>query len=327
MNHEPWYSVYLSLPLPARPDQLVGCRVASTDGVWIAKDASRFPQLLIQPACESQSAVKLMLRHLEIDPNCQCSIEVPSAGTEHFGCIRIRCTAEEPELQQFFFRTTETVLESLPPSRSADAVYTALEGLAELFRQLSGRSTKTLQGLWAELLVLSRATNIHAAARAWQISPRALVDFAADSEGVEVKSTIGTERRHRFKLEQLTQAPDARWVVISFVLREDPQGVSLQALWDRIEQRLGTDPTLRLHVAGHIAIALGDQWRFAESYRVNEEHALANARIYAVTDIPKLDASPFPAISNVEFTVDLSGTDPTTHTGDLIRNLFPIVTS
>ena len=325
MTHELWYASYVSLPRPGRADQLAGCRASGMEGVWIAKDAGGFPQLLIRPAYESSEAAKLMLRHLEIDPNCQCSITVSSGTTEDFSCIRIRCSTSEPELQQFFFRTTATVLESLRVPRSAADAYNALERLSELFRQLSGRTTKSLQGLWAELFVLSRATNIQHAARAWQVSPRALLDFSAGSEGVEIKSTINVERRHHFKLEQLIQPPGSRWAVISFLLRADPQGTSLQALWDRIEQRLGADPELRLHVSGHIAIALGDQWRFAESYRVDEAHALAHALVFEVNAIPALDVRPFPAISQVEFTVDLSGTPSTRPTGNLLLNLMPDV--
>jgi len=318
----PWFETYLLLPSPEVAGELVGCRVESADGIWIAKDATGFPQLLIQPASDTPNLPRFMLRHLEIDPACRCTVRLPSSPPEQFTATRIRCLATEPELTDFFFRTTATIIDSMPKPYTSEAICAGLDRVAELFRQLSGKPTRTLQGLWAELFLLSRATDMPKAASAWQTSPHALTDFSDRDESVEVKSTTGDSRRHHFKLAQLVPPAGHRWVVASLLLHEDPQGTSLQSLWERIEDGLAATPHLRIHVASRIATALGESWRFSESYRVNEALAAADLRVFNVAEIPRLDSQPFPAISNVEFVVDLSGVNAAHADGRLIANLL-----
>ena len=322
-----WHENFLSLASPEGPDQLSGWQVPSLHGVWVAKDTAALPQLLITPAGNKPGAAKLVLRHLEIDPHCVCSVQKQAGVAEHLECIRVSCLTAEPELQDFFFRTHAALLESLGHSRAASTTLEALETVAELFRGFSNRPTKTLQGLWAELFLISRARDMVAAASAWQITTRALVDFADGSEAVEVKSTATESRRHHFKLAQLMPPEGARWLIGSFMLREDPQGTSLQQLWKRIEIGLELSPAARMHVATQIAHALGDAWRYSESYRVDEESAALTLRVFDVRDVPRVDAGANPAISDVEFTADLSNTPQAVVGNTLLSTLFVSFTS
>jgi hypothetical protein len=291
-------------------------------GVWVAKDAAALPQLLIAPGTNKPGAAKLVLRHIEIEPQCVCSVQKQGDVVERLECIRVRCLTAEPELQDFFFRTHGALLESLGSQRVASTTLDALETVAELFRGFSNRPTKTLQGLWAELFLLSRARSIEAAAHAWQITSRALVDFVDGSEAVEVKSSATDSRRHHFKLEQLIPREGERWVVASFMLREDPSGTSLQQLWKRIEARLELNPSARMHVATQIAQALGDAWRYSESYRVDEESAALSVRFFDSRDVPRVEVGVNPAISDVQFVADLSGSPQVRTGGILFSNLF-----
>lgn len=83
---------------------------------------------------------------------------------------------------------------ALPAIPTEEDITAAVAKLVELFRALEAPPRTSLQGLWCELLLIGRASNIRQAAAAWHADPNALHDFVAWRQRVEVKSTTGPHR-------------------------------------------------------------------------------------------------------------------------------------
>lgn len=321
------YTLFLRLTQPETQHNLSAVRVTSRERVWIAKDVTGQPLLLVESVGQADRAHGLSLRNVELEPVRACSILLSSGDVVDFQAAILRCLAPEPELRQYFFRVCSIVLDEVGSKPSASELLSALGRMVELFRALNSQPTKSLQGLWCELFLLSRAKNIAEAVLAWQPTTSSLIDFVADIEGVEVKSTSGVVRRHRFKLEQLQPTVNQHWFVASLLIAVNARGTALTELWDRVDKRLVHAPALRARVGANIAHALGDHLRFAQSYRVDERAAQQSLRIYRVSDIPKINP-PFPSqISDVEFSVDISAIleaprDSYLHCERLCKNLF-----
>jgi hypothetical protein len=182
-----------------------------------------------------------------------------------------------------------------------------VERLIEVFQALGAPSRESIQGLWAELLLLSRAPDIELSTQAWQPSTRSLVDFVHGKLGLEVKSTSSQVRQHRFALAQLQPTDGAQRYVASLLLTPVGRGASIGDLWDLIEERLAHRGALRDRLAGRIAQILGEDWQRAHSQHFDVDSAVRSLLIFDVRAVPRVGEEADPAITDIEFTVDLSG--------------------
>lgn len=68
--------------------------------------------------------------------------------------------------------------------------------LIELFRAIAKPARKSLQGLWAELFLISQACQPAILVDAWHTAPEDSYDFAVDNQRIEVKSFSGQICQH-----------------------------------------------------------------------------------------------------------------------------------
>jgi hypothetical protein len=97
-------------------------------------------------------------------------------------------------------------------------------------------SPETVQGLWAELLLIAYSSNPELLIDAWHEDPDDLYDFALAHQRLEVKSARGAHRRHHFSSSQLPPRTGLDLTVASVLVQRVAGGATL---WDLL-QRLGT---------------------------------------------------------------------------------------
>lgn len=68
--------------------------------------------------------------------------------------------------------------------------------LIELFRAIAKPARKSLQGLWAELFLISRAHQPAILVNAWHTVVEDRYGFAVDNQRIEVKGFSGQIRQH-----------------------------------------------------------------------------------------------------------------------------------
>jgi Putative PD-(D/E)XK family member, (DUF4420) len=294
-------------PPPIASDAFAVKALAVGSRVWMGKDEQSRPVVLIEAQRDADRLTGIVLRNLSFQPWASCRITEAGGNSRDIDASVIRCTAPERELHEHFMRAFSPSCEGLGSQPTVSEVALLVERLAEVFQALAEPSSDSVQGLWAELLLISKASDIDLATGSWQPRRRSLVDFESGRTGIEVKSCLGDIRQHRFRLAQLRPPEGSVWLIFSVMLTSRPTGASIPDLWNTIEERLRNRPGLRDRVAVRIAQTLGDDWRRVHSRRFDVESAMKSIAVLSADQIPRVGEEAGPAITDIEFTVDLSG--------------------
>jgi len=177
---------------------------------------------------------------------------------------------------------------------------------------------KPIQGLWAELFIISRAANPSAMIRAWHSTPDDRYDFCEGTQRVEVKSATGGLRIHTFSLAQL-RPPEGAMVIVASLFAERSAGG--QNVFDliRVIQSKISDHHLLARMDQTVAETLGEDWRRAEDLRFDRELAGGSLRFYETVDIPCINGDIPAQVTDVRFRSDLTsiaGADQTERAAD-----------
>src|SRR5204863_3553738 len=113
------------------------------------------------------------------------------------------------------------------------------ELLIELLRSIETAATRTIQGLFGELLVLESGSDTEFLVRAWRARDPERFDFAYESERLEVKTSARGARIHHFSYEQVVD-PSLRIAVGSISVEAVGAGISIPEVVDRVRSRLRT---------------------------------------------------------------------------------------
>ena len=181
-----------------------------------------------------------------------------------------------------------------------------LQDLINLFRSLTQISSKSVQGLWGELFVISQSLDPAVSVLSWHSTPNDRYDFAKLEERIEVKTTTGI-RRHSFAHEQISINPGLQVFIASLVLNQDADGVSCAGLIENILPRLKSAESRQSLISKSVR-TLGLDWRSQDSLKFDTESAKITLKWYDVADIPKIP-NPLPAhIYALKYQCDLQTT-------------------
>lgn len=249
----------------------------------------------------------LVLEHVTVVHDVQCRIDCGTGVVEEGRFSVIRCVSADAPLQAYFLRVLGAVLNDLGNSPSCERVALAILYLVELFRALGKPRRKTIQGLWAELLVVAQGRNPEKLLRAWHKTPEERFDFGSAEERLEVKSASGGRRQHHFSFEQLHPPTGIRAIVASLFVERNSSGKSIADLQRVVADSVGHDAELLMLLDQIVATALGEDWRYATSERFDWQIACTSLRMFEVKDIPSVPANIPPGVSGIHFESDLSG--------------------
>lgn len=210
------------------------------------------------------------------------------------------------ELTDYFLEIIYLVLLKIGNAPSQKELTDEIEKVVELFRQLGQSSTKTVQGLWAELLIISQSKNPEYLVNSWHISPTDTFDFNDGLNKIEVKSTSNAKRIHHFSLDQLRPNKESNLLICSVQTMPVGQGINIFDLVKMIDERLiSIEDKLRLNAI--IIKTLGDKYTCAREFYYDYQKAIDSIMFFSYSELPTINASCVPAqISHVRFDCDLS---------------------
>ncbi len=218
--------------------------------------------------------------------------------------ITLKSVAEE--LSGYFLEIIYLVLLKIGNTPSQKVLVDEIEKVVDLFRQLGQSSAKTVQGLWAELLMISQSKNPKYLVNSWHLSPTDTFDFNDGKNKIEVKSTSKTKRIHHFSLEQLYPNEGSNLLICSVHTIPVGQGVNIFDLAKMIEEKL-TLIEDRLQLNAVIIKTLGDKYTYAGEFYYDYQKAIDSMIYLPYFEVPTIDASCVPTqISHVRFDCDLS---------------------
>lgn len=283
----------------------------------IAKDSTGCAVILASTASEvADSQAPLQLEHLRVEPARLCHIRHPGGAVESGIFTVVTCISHEPPLRSYFLQVAGLIVESSSGFAPATELPGKIRAFVELFRAMQQPAKKPAQGLWAELALILWSRRPATLLRAWHTQPEERFDFSLGHDRVEVKSTVGPQRRHHFSQAQLDVPRRTNAVVVSMFVERAGGGVSIRALVDRIGVLVSLEPGLLLRMESVVAATLGSTLRTSIAECFDLERANESLRYFDARTIPRVP-DPVPhALSDLRFVVDLGGV-PTVAPDDL----------
>jgi hypothetical protein len=302
-------SLVLPLERPAA-NSFSAVTIPEAGGHRLAKDSGGSPCLLLRQPAAAAPTAPIRLQNLFVSYGVPCVIGHPGGQQEEGVFTIVRCSNADPSLFPHFLRILSPIIAMLGAAPTPAAVRRAITGLVELFQALTAPARKSVQGLWAELLLIRRAADPLSLARAWHGSPAERSDFLQGRERIEVKSSSSRQRVHHFSLAQLVPPAGARLIVASLFVEPVGGGLSLRRLSDEIRCLLASDPALLSQFDAVVYSTLGASWSDAMEECFDLELATDSLRFYDAGDIPKIEGPIPAAVADVRFTSDLSAVLP-----------------
>jgi hypothetical protein len=275
----------------------------------LSKDAQGKPLLLISivDARSQKQTAPIVLEHLTVMPDMDCRISRPDGTLEAGRFTVVRCTGADATLQTYFLRIASTIVTSLKNRPTQFDVTYAINRLIELFRAMTKPPRKSVQGLWAELFLISQSRQPAILVNAWHTLPEDRYDFAMDDQRIEVKSVSGRLRQHHFSLEQLHPPEGVKTLVASVFVERSRAGESIVDFVEKIRVRLGNHSDLILHMDTIIALTLGDGWRHISEARFDRRLAKESLAFFEASAIPSVNPNLPVGVSGVRFRSDITG--------------------
>ena len=141
----------------------------------------------------------------------------------------------------------------------------------------------------------------------WQSVDRMKFDFSInETKKIEVKSTIGENRIHKFRHEQLVTDIFDVWIV-SMLLRKDDMGMSLYELSNIVKQECAHNVKVLVHVQN---LLLNYPIEDLKLMKFNNEYAVEKLTMYKAIDVPKFQGRQPNGVSNTEYDSDLNNISP-----------------
>lgn len=274
----------------------------------LAKDAHNTPTLLIAVtgAAGKDRSIPIKLENLTVQYDMHCRVSRSDGNIEEGLFTVVRCTGRDEALHIYFLRCIGALIISLGMTPSRLDVAHTIKNLTTLFRAMTEKPRKSVQGLWAELLLIARAPDTAAAVSAWHITPGDRYDFNAGNQRIEVKSTSMRVRQHYFSLEQLCPPTQTTLLIASLFVEYAGAGTSIMELAERIRTRISNHPDLLLHIDQIISLTLGENWRDALEARFDVELAEESLAFFDINAIPTVDRILPLGVSDVRFKSDLT---------------------
>lgn len=264
-----------------------------------------FPIYFIE-CSDNQKSSDIRLQLVDVFFNRECSLY--STVDKIIGktyCMVILKSIQN-DLIRYFLDVFNLVLNRLPISPSTKELGKEIAKLVRLFMNLPTYSLETLQGLWAEMLVIEQARNPDYLIESWHVSTTDKYDFNDGIDKIEVKSTVKSCRSHQFALEQLNPNENSRLIIASIQMIKTGVGFTIFDLEKKIAQRLKQNDTIT-KLKEIILKTLGPNLEDVQKVCYDYSLAVDSLKFYDYTDVPCIKKDDVPQnVSEVHFMSDLT---------------------
>ncbi len=235
----------------------------------------------------------------------ECSInENGDSSTEIYTIVLLKTF--NTDLQQYFSDVFSIILQQIKPIPTEIDLYREVKKVIDLFSSISKPPAKSIQGLWAELLVIEKSINPEYLINSWHISPSDKFDFNDGEDKIEVKSTAKSRRIHKFSIEQLNNNPSSNLLIASIFVVETGSGMSIINLRDKIVSKIGNNK-VQLRLNEIIYKTIGTDYEKLGELFYDYQLGSDSLSFYKALDVPRILIEAIPLqVSNVTFESDLT---------------------
>lgn len=306
-------TVFLELDIPQTENSKLFNATALNDFPFakIGVNYFGFPVILISSKFDQThlSQKNIKLKYIELTHNLECKVsENGKSKIDNYSVIIFK--SNEETLQNYFLGIAQSLLNSLSKKPTQKEVFETFKNFIEIFRYLTEIPTKTIQGLWAELMLIEQSKNPETLINYWHNIPEEKFDFNADSQKIEVKSSSNLERVHIFTAEQLNPPNDSQVLIASIFTKQVSNGINVLDLLDKIDNRI-KEIELKVKIYRIVSRTLGNTFEQTTKIKYDYDLAKNSLRFYKHQDISKVERINIPErVSEVKFKSDLTKINP-----------------
>lgn len=303
------YSIYeifvdLQQDETVNKDTFLAASLPFTQKHKIGVSKERYPMFFIECAHITNS-LDINLEFISVLFNRTCRL---SENGKHFDNTYtiISLKTSNPDFQHYFLEVVCIILEQLPENPTHKQLKTEIQKLIELFSRFNRPPQKTIQGLWAELLIIEQAKYPEYLIQSWHSSSDDKFDFNDGQDKIEVKSTSKARRIHNFAIDQLNPNKNSNLLIASVFVIQTGRGKNISDLKNSIFKRV-QNLQLQLRLNEILAQTLGSDFDKVFDDYFDYQQALDTLSFFDIKDIPTITNDNIPKeISNIHLDCDLS---------------------
>jgi len=283
IQQSPVGDAYKIIALPNMPNHKIGI------------DSSSFVSVLIYNKGKTEQYIPTRrFKYFEMFFNRKCKIvsdEEQPILIEKYTVLTFKNINRE--LQSYFLTLCEDLLKRLGNNPNTNSLVDEIYKITSLFQLLSSPPTKTIQGLFGELLIINHSNFPNYHLKAWHVDQKSIYDFDDGKECLEVKTTTSPKRIHSFSQEQLANRKGRTIYVASVLLQRIDMGHSIFELLSEVKERI-KDKKLLYKLDTLVFKTLGNELENYDEVRFNYNTAIDSLEYYSVEHIPKILQSDIP---------------------------------
>jgi len=246
------------------------------------------------------------LEFISVQFSRKCELANNSGKIEEGIYTLILLKNESEFLQEYFLKIVFVILKNISETPVLMDLKIEVEKLIILFTKFSKPALKTIQGLWAELLLIEQSNNPDYLIESWHSSANDKYDFNDGIDKLEVKSTSQNRRIHNFSLEQLIPNLKSRLIISSIFIVETGTGTSIFDLVETIESKV-INKNLIYRLNEMVVTILGKDFEKSFDVFFDYRFAVDSILYYDSVDIPVINSISIPPnIMNLRFDCDLT---------------------
>ena len=269
-----------------------------------------FPIFFIKCKDENKKTTLINLKIISISLNVKCELFNNGTFVEDGIYTQVILKSESWELQKYFIEIFSTIILGFEEIEVGENVKLEINKIINLFSKLSNEPENSIQGLWAELLLIDNSTNPTYLIESWHIKKTDKYDFNDGKDKIEVKSTEKIKREHFFSLEQLITTSNSKLLIASIKVYETGKGTTIFDLSNSIKNKLSDQNTI-IKLETLIAESLGTNFEIAFEKFYDLDYGIEHLQLFKNTEIPTIPGNSIPkSLSQIKFLADLSEVQP-----------------
>lgn len=249
-----------------------------------------------------QSKPSLVYKYISVLFNKKCEIKIDcESSEEHYSVITLK--TQNQTFQEYFIRVFADLLSG--DIINIESLYDKILNLFNLFTVNKIVSKQTIQGLYAELLIILASDDKEFFIKAWHVNKSSLYDFSLNTSSyLEVKSTNRTDRIHKFSNQQIQFLKKQDSYVISIMVQESDLGSNIIDLSDRIRVQLSTISS-KLKLDKLILETINNSIDIVEDTKFDMQYSFDSIKVYKIGIVPNIDRRNIPTeITSLKYDVN-----------------------
>tara|TARA_B110000459_G_C16585109_1_gene483198 strand:+ start:938 stop:1897 length:960 start_codon:yes stop_codon:yes gene_type:complete len=267
----------------------------------LGKNYKGQPSILINTKKNNESVAPYRGMSIRLRFNINCKIHEENEKQNY---TILSCISNDEQIIKIFLDICQTTISQLGKEPTPKEISEKTQMLIDLFKEMPNKLS-SIVGLWGELFLIASSKNITKCLEAWHQHAEDKYDFYDNNEALEVKCTTQTDRKHKFKHDQLVSNLKDHYVA-SIMISDDPnKGLSVVDLYEDIKKRCKLDNLNNKLKKIFFKIVGKTPYEELNEYRYSFDYSKKNLMYYKLKDISTL-INEDDSVTDISYKVDLS---------------------